>query len=191
MNTFHSQLFNSNLSKFKTIKLILVLSLLVFLPQQFVYTQSIKLSTLNNGGNSLNTASMNFEWSLGESALVGSFMNGTSIFTFGVLQPMTHVITGFSEIDGTVLGNSIQILPNPTFGPIEIVSNFMQFGTIYYRILNSTSELKIQNRYTVFLNKQVHGLSINQFPSGIYYLNIVFVPQIGTSKMGIFKIVKL
>lgn len=134
---------------------------------------------------------MNLEWSLGESATVGTVNNGNAIFTFGVLQPIGQIITGLSEPGASVFGNTIQVLPNPTYGPLDLVTQLMQSGKITYRVLNSQLATTIQNSYTVFPNKQVHALNISQVPTGIYYLSIHFEPQKGASKTGIYKIIKL
>lgn len=162
-----------------------------FLPIQALLGQTIKPATFNNGGGTMSAASIKLEWSLSESASIGTFTNGTSMFTLGVLQPTAQVITGLSEKEDPFLGNEIQVSPNPTTGPLNITTHLTQAGKMTLRILNSTSKISFQNTYYLYPNKQNQKIAIDQFHAGIYYVYVLFEAQKGMTKSGIYKIIKL
>jgi hypothetical protein len=153
--------------------------------------QTVQPFILNNGGQSKQNSDLKIEWSLAEAVSITTLSNENWHFSMGVLQPSGQLITNLSEITLSGFGKSIQIGPNPTLGPMDIITQLNQSGKLTFQILNSNSEKILQIETKGISALQVHPISLDPFPGGLYYLKVFFEPLSGKSKTGIYKIVKL
>ena len=150
--------------------------------------QSINLYTLNNGGG-YNTITM--EWSIGESASVAHFMTSGYILNTGVLQPMTNLVTAINEYGPVVFGPEITIGPIPTFNMLYVKANFKASGNLSIQLIDSKSTIVLTHDAGFIFNRYEKDFLLNDFPSGVLYMKVIFKPFSGPAKVGIYKIIKL
>jgi hypothetical protein len=83
--------------------------------------QSIAPSVINTGGGSFQSGYYQFEWSIGELALIGemSSANNSFVITNGFIQPFIQypVRDNNNNIFGT---DEIKVFPNPASSYVEI-----------------------------------------------------------------------
>src|SRR4030095_2091512 len=86
--------------------------------------QSIAPSVFNTAGGSFQSGYYQFEWSIGELALVGEMnsSNNSLIITNGFIQPFIQYLANYNT--DNIFGNDeIKIFPNPASSYVEI--NFL------------------------------------------------------------------
>lgn len=149
--------------------------------------QSINLYTLNNGGGYNNT----MEWSIGESASIAHFMTSGYILNTGVLQPMTNIVTAINEYGPLVFGPEITIGPIPTSNLLYVKANFKASGNLSIQLIDSKSTIVLTHDAGFIFNRYEKDFLLNDFPSGVLYLKVIFKPFSGIAKVGIYKIIKL
>jgi len=150
-------------------------------------TQSINLYTLNNGGGYNNT----MEWSIGESASIAHFMTSGYILNTGVLQPMTNIVTAINEYGPLVFGPEIKIGPIPTSNLLYVKANFKASGNLSIQLIDSKSTIVLTHDAGFIFNRYEKDFLLNDFPSGVLYMKVIFKPFSGIAKVGIYKIIKL
>jgi hypothetical protein len=149
--------------------------------------QSINLYTLNNGGGYNNT----MEWSIGESASIAHFMTSGYILNTGVLQPMTNIVTAINEYGPLVFGPEITIGPIPTSNLLYVKANFKASGNLSIQLIDSKSTIVLTHDAGFIFNRYEKDFLLNDFPSGVLYLKVIFKSFSGIAKVGIYKIIKL
>lgn len=161
--------------------------LFTFLLSSKSNAQSINLYTLNNGGGHNNT----MEWSIGESASIAHFMTAGYILNTGVLQPMTNIVTAINEYGPIVFGPEITIGPNPTSNLLYVKANFKASGHLSIQLIDSKSTIVLTHDAGFIFNRYEKDFLLNDFPSGILYMKVIYKPFSGLAKAGIYKIIKL
>ena len=149
--------------------------------------QSINLYTLNNGGGYNNS----MEWSIGESASIAHFMTSGYILNTGVLQPMTNIVTAVNEYGPLVFGPEITIGPIPTSNLLYVKANFKASGNLSIQLIDSKSTIVLTHDAGFIFNRYDKDFLLNDFPSGVLYMKVIFNPFSGLAKVGIYKIIKL
>jgi hypothetical protein len=149
--------------------------------------QSINLYTINNGGGYNNT----MEWSIGESASIAHFMTSGYILNTGVLQPMTNIVTAINEYGPLVFGPEIKIGPIPTSNLLYVKANFKASGNLSIQLIDSKSTIVLTHDAGFIFNRYEKDFLLNDFPSGVLYMKVIFKPFSGIAKVGIYKIIKL
>jgi len=149
--------------------------------------QSINLFTFNTGGGYNNT----MEWSLGESASIASFMTSGYMLNTGVLQPMTNIVTAINELGPLVLGPEISIGPIPTSNQLHIKANFKASGHLSFQLIDNKSTIVLTKNAGLISNIYENDFFLNDFPSGVFYIKVLFKPISGINKIGIYKIIKI
>ena len=156
------------------------------IPFQLI-AQSISPFTLNNGGGS----TQYLEWSITESVSVASFIvPGFSINT-GVLQPMTNVVTGINEFGPTVFGSQITMGPIPTNHILHLKTRFTEAGKLSIQIIDAKSIIILSHEAGIIFGRYEKDISLEEYPSGVFYMKVFFKPITGNTKTGIYKIIKL
>ena len=152
-----------------------------------LYSQTISPFSINNGGGS----SIYMEWSLGESVSIANFIAlGFSLNT-GVLQPLNSVITALNNYGPTVFGTQIVIGPNPTSDLIHLKARFNQIGNLSFQLIDAKSGIIFTHEAGTIFSSFEKDILMEYYPSGIYYMRVFFKPSNGSSKIGIYKIIKL
>jgi hypothetical protein len=160
--------------------------LIVFTPLSS-FCQSITPQTFNNGGGS---ASSN-EWSIGESVSIANFAAPNYFLNTGVLQPVTTVITAINEYGPTIYGSQITISPNPTTDLVHLKGQFNEMGKLSFQVFDSKSSVLLTHDVGTNASSYEKDIFMHNYPSGLFYIKVIFKPSNGIIKTGIFKIVKL
>ena len=151
------------------------------------FCQSITPQTLNNGGGSIPT----MDWSISESVSITLFIAPGYSLNTGVLQPNTDLVTSISEYGPAVFGSQIIIGPNPTASVLHIKTRFPDLGKMSLQLIDTKSSIMLTQEIGMILNSYEKDISMQDYPSGVYYMKIFFKPIIGSLKTGIYKIIKL
>lgn len=157
------------------------------------FSQSVTPATLNATGGTNFFTFYRFEWSFGEAMAITTMDASSSnlIVTNGVLQPGTHnpaTINNTGEWDR----DEIRILPNPTRNMLEIDFFSKQQGKVTLNLIDETGRFLAQRQFDYYGTGRIERWSLDQFPSGAYFLNISLNPT-GTSiaKKGTYKVLKI
>ena len=163
------------------------LSLLIFSFPFFCFCQSITPYTLNNGGGS----SSSLEWSITESVSVSSFIAPGFSLNTGVLQPNTNVVTSINEYGPSVFGSQITIGPNPTLSLLHFKARFTEVGRLSIQLMDAKSAIVLTQDVGTIFRSYEKAISLEDYPSGVFYLKVYFKSIIGSIKTGIYKVIKL
>jgi len=165
-------------------------SLLSFITISFPITicaQSITPYTFNNGGGSASS----IEWSIGESVSIANFTTPNYLLNTGLLQPLTNVVTSINEYGPVVYGHQITISPNPTTDLVHFKGQFNQMGRLSFQVIDSKSSILLTHEAGTNIINYEKDIFMDNYPSGIFYIKVIFKPTNGIIKTGVFKIVKL
>ena len=157
------------------------------------YSQSNATSVINTAGGSSNSGYYQFEWSIGEMALIGQMnsSNGSLIITNGFIQP--YILNpGTTNPNNIFNRDEIKVFPNPASDYVEI--NFMtkQKGRITLNFYEASG--KIIYSTTVQCNgvDLIHRIPVSHLPNNVYMLHINLDADNGyVSKRGAYKIIKV
>lgn len=185
------------------LKNIFSIAINLYLMKYFIilfFTTTSILSTINSIGQSnISTYAINnsggysstFEWSIGESTSIANFITSGYKLNTGVLQPMTNLVTGIIESGPNAFGTQITIGPNPTSNFLHIKANFKQVGNLSFQIIDAKSSILFFEDAGIIFNTYNKDITIENYPSGIFYIKVFFKPNSGIAKTGIYKIIKL
>jgi hypothetical protein len=165
-------------------------SLLSFIAISFpiiISAQSITPYTFNNGGGSASS----IEWSIGESVSIANFTTPNFLLNTGLLQPLTNVVTSINDYGPVVYGHQIAISPNPTTDLVHLKGQFNQMGRLSFQVIDSKSSVLLTHEAGINIISYEKDILMHNYPSGIFYIKVIFKPTNGIIKTGIFKIVKL
>jgi hypothetical protein len=165
-------------------------SLLSFITITFpiiICAQSITPYTFNNGGGSASS----IEWSIGESVSIANFTTPNFLLNTGLLQPLTNVVTSINDYGPVVYGHQITISPNPTTDLVHLKGQFNQMGRLSFQVIDSKSSVLLTHEAGINIISYEKDILMHNYPSGIFYIKVIFKPTNGIIKTGIFKIVKL
>ena len=152
-----------------------------------IYSQTITPYTLSNGGGSIT----NMEWSMGESVSVANFTTSGYSLNTGVLQPLTNIVTSINEYGPVVFGNQITIGPNPTTNLLHIKARFNELGTLSLQLIDAKSAIVFTQEAGTIFSSFEKDILMENYPSGVFYMKVYFKPINGSTKIGIYKIIKL
>lgn len=151
------------------------------------FCQSITPQTLNNGGGS----SSLLEWSLSESVSIASFIAPGFTLNTGVLQPNTNVVTSINEYGPSVFGSQITIGPNPTTNLLHIKTRFAEVGRLSIQLMDAKSTIFLTQDISTIFSSYEKVISLEDYPSGVFYVKVYFKSIVGSIKTGIYKVIKL
>ena len=153
----------------------------------YLRAQSITPNTLNNGGGS----AVGMDWNMGESVSIANFSTPNYFLNTGVLQPMTSIVTAINEYGPAVYGNQIMIGPNPTTNLVHFKGNFTQAGKLSIQVIDAKSSVILTHEAGTIISSYEKDIFMDSYPSGIFYIKVLFKPSNGLAKTGIYKIIKL
>jgi len=165
-------------------------SLLSFIAISFpliICAQSITPYTFNNGGGS----ALSIEWSIGESVSIANFTTPNYMLNTGLLQPLTNLVTTINDYGPVVYAHQITISPNPTTDLVHLKGQFNQMGRLSFQVIDSKSSILLTHEAGTNIISYEKDIFLDHYPSGIFYIKVIFKPNYGIIKTGIFKIVKL
>ena len=149
--------------------------------------QAITPYTLNNGGGS----SSSLEWSITESVSVASFTAPGFSLNTGILQPNTNVVTSINEYGPSVFGSQITIGPNPTLSLLHFKARFSEVGRLSIQLIDAKSAIVLTQDVGTIFSSYEKAISLEDYPSGVFYLKVYFKSIVGSIKTGIYKVIKL
>jgi len=167
---------------------------IVFFLLSDCYSQIITPTVINSAGGSSVLGYYQYEWSIGELALIGQMNNSNHslIITNGFLQPYTlHPERGING-NNIFNGDEIKIFPNPASDYVEINFFTKQRGHITLNLYDVSG--KIVYTETVQSNgiDLIQRIPVNHLPSNVYMLHINLDSDNGAvSKRGAYKIIKV
>lgn len=156
------------------------------------YSQGITPTVINSAGGNFKSGYYQFEWSIGELALVGQMnsSNNSLIVTNGFLQPYTNQ-PGSSNPGNFFSIDEIKVFPNPASSYIEINFFTKQKGRISLDFYDITGKKVYQGNLLSHGVDLIERISLKHFAIGTYMLNIHLAADEGyVSKKGAYKIVK-
>jgi hypothetical protein len=170
----------------------LMLLISVFL---FAYSNSqvVAPSVMNTCGGSAQSGYYQFEWSIGELALVGDMTssNNSLVITNGFIQSLIQYPTRDNGL--YIFGDDeIKVFPNPASRYVEINFLTKQRGRVTISFYDGAGK-KIYTAtdayYGVGLIKRI---PVDKLPNEVYMLHINLEPYTGyTAKQGTYKIIKI
>jgi hypothetical protein len=152
-----------------------------------ICAQSITPYTFNNGGGSASS----IDWSIGESVSIANFTTPNYLLNTGLLQPLTNIVTSINDYGPVVYGHQITISPNPTTDLVHLKGQFNQMGRLSFQVIDSKSSFLLTHEAGTNVSTYEKDIFMHNYPSGIFYIKVIFKPTNGIIKTGVFKIVKL
>ena len=160
----------------------------------FIYSssaQSIAPSIINSSGGTYKSGYYQFEWSVGELALVNQMNSSSIIITNGFIQPYTHKPIG--QNSNSQFGNDeIKVFPNPATDYVEINFFTKQEGKINISMFDAAGRVVWNKELTSYGLDLIERIPVTQLGNASYFLKIDLIARPGfTSKNGVYKIVKI
>jgi hypothetical protein len=154
--------------------------------------QSITPFTVNIAGFTVQNNGYALTISAGETISITNFTspNGVSLNS-GFLQNNPPIVTSINDVYAKIGTDEVIITPNPTKFKSNMYVNFKQNGSFQFQIIDVASKLLYRSASTIYLNNKVTNIDLTTYPSGVYYIQLLFKPIDGSIKSGIYKIVKL
>jgi hypothetical protein len=166
-------------------KFFLLIQFLVF--SSYLFSQSITPYAVNNGGGYSTT----MEWNMGESVSIANFNTSGYLLNTGVLQPMTSIVTFINEFGPAVFGTQIIIGPNPTSNLLHFKSRFNEIGILSFQLIDAKSTILFTHEAGSIFSSYEKDISMENHPSGVFYMKVYFKSISGVAKIGVYKIIKL
>jgi len=164
-----------------------ILFFLLLISTSFLSAQSITPYALNNGGG----YSTSMEWNIGESVSIANFIASGYSLNTGGLQPMTTIVTFINEYGPAVFGTQIAIGPNPTSNLLHIKARFNEIGNLSFQLIDSKSSIIHTQEVGMIYSSYDKDILMEKYPSGVFYIKIIFKSIAGNLKTGVYKVIKL
>ena len=150
-------------------------------------------SVLNTAGGTSQSGYYQFEWSIGELALVGEMTssNNSLVITNGVIQPFIQY-PAKNNTNNTFANDEIKIFPNPTSSYVEINFLTKQRGRITISFYDGAGK-KIYAVSDVYYGVGlIKRIPVSRLPNEVYMLHVDLDPYPGyAAKKGVYKIIKI
>ncbi len=158
----------------------------------FLSAQSITPFTINIAGFTATQNGYQLTVSTGEAISITNFKapNGESLNS-GFLQNNPPLVTGIEDLLSRIGDNEVSISPNPTSTITNLITNFAVPGQMQFQILDLNSKILYRSQPQSAISVKRTEVALNNYPAGVYYIIVFFKPNIGNSKTGIYKIIKL
>lgn len=157
------------------------------------YSQGIAPSVINSAGGSFQAGYNQYEWSIGEMALVGQMKSpdNSLVVTNGFIQP--YILYPAAYNPQNLFGDDeIKIFPNPVSTYVEINFFTKQKGRITIDFYDPSGKKVYSEGIIYYGVGQIERISVSKLPSEVYFVHINLDPFSGyISKKGIYKIVKV
>jgi hypothetical protein len=154
--------------------------------------QSINTSAINTTGGSAKNGYYQFEWSVGELALVDEMESaGKLIVTNGFLQPYL-VNPGSNDPSGLFTLDEIKIFPNPAARYVEINFFTKQKGRVTIVLYDAIGQKILSDEIICYGVDLIHRIPVTNLKAGSYVLNINLNSNLGFPvKQGAYRIIKI
>ena len=162
----------------------------------YAFTQSTpdnKQSVINAAGGSSLNGYHQFEWSVGEMALINQMSDGTNklIVTNGFIQPYL-LYPGRDNNTNGFDAEEIRIFPNPATQYIEINFFTKQKGKLTVHFYDATGKKVFTKELTSNGVDLIDRIPVNALAQGVYVLHVELTGAPGSvSKKSSYKFVKI
>ncbi len=156
-------------------------------------SQVVAPSVMNTSGGTFQSGYYQFEWSIGELALVGdmSSSNNSLVITNGFIQSLIQYPS--RDNGDHIFGNDeIKVFPNPASSYVEINFLTKQRGRITITFYDGAGKKILTTSDTYYGVGLIKRIPVSQLPNEVYMLHIDLDPYAGyKAKKGIYKIIKV
>ena len=156
-------------------------------------SQVVAPSVMNTSGGTFQSGYYQFEWSIGELALVGDMAssNNSFVITNGFIQ--SHIQYPSRDNNSFVFGNDeIKVFPNPASSYVEINFLTKQQGRITMNFYDGAGKKILTTSDNYFGVGLIKRIPVSKLPSEVYMLHVDLDPYAGyKAKKGIYKIIKI
>ena len=155
--------------------------------------QSNAPAVINSSGGSAKSGYFQFEWSVGELALVNQMTgnNNTLVITNGFLQP--YILYPAANNPGSSFGfEEIKVFPVPASTYLEINFSTKQKGKLKLQLFDAGGKKVFGKELQSNGVDLIERIPMSQFASGVYALQVELDAEAGfISKKGLYKISKI
>ena len=146
-------------------------------------------STFNATGGSVQfTNGTEYDWSIGEVALVSTFYGSKIIVTQGLLQ---NELSTPQKVNNTELSNHLQIFPNPANSLVNLQYTSLSAGTLGYRLMDMTGKVVISRSSEIKQGIVTEQLNVSNLANATYMLEVTFKDSNNEVAATSYKIEKL
>jgi hypothetical protein len=154
--------------------------------------QSITPFTLNIGGFNGTQSGYTLTVSTGETISITDFKSPNGVgLSSGFLQNNPPLVTGSEELNTPFSVNEIKITPNPVKTKTFLNTDLSGGGQLQYQIMDIGSKLLYRSQPMTTYGSMQNPIDFSNYPTGQYYIQIIYKPITGKVKSGIYKIIKL
>ena len=154
--------------------------------------QSITPSTINIGGFDATQGGYSLTISTGETISITDFKSPNGVgLSSGFLQNNPPLVTNVEELNTPFGPNEIKITPNPVQTKTQLSVAISGGGQLQYQVYDIGSKLLYRSQTFTIYGYNQNPLDFSTYPTGQYYVQVVFKPVTGKVKSGIYKIIKL
>ena len=154
--------------------------------------QSITPFTINIGGFDATQGGYSLTISTGETISITDFKSPNGVgLSSGFLQNNPPLVTGIEELNTPFGPNEIKITPNPVETKTQLSVAIPGGGQLQYQVFDIGSKLLYRSQTFTIYGYIQNPLDFSNYPTGQYYVQVVFKPVTGKVKSGIYKIIKL
>lgn len=164
---------------------LLIVPLFLFLSTSAQEAQSV----INSTGSSYTSPTYQFDWSLGETALIETQYSpgGHLILTNGFLQPVSLP----APAGQVFLPGEIRIFPNPTRDHVEVNLLLAGPGQASVTVYDALGRWVYRKQYQQSLTGSPILIDLRTYTAGAYLLKLEYMQEGGSSKKtGAFKLIK-
>jgi hypothetical protein len=169
-----------------------ILLFLLLLSSSILSAQSITPFTINIAGFTATQNGYSLTISTGEAISITDFKSPNGVgLSSGFLQNNPPLVTGIEELNTPFGPKEIKITPNPVQTKTQLLVDINGGGQLQYQILDIGSKLLYRSQAFTIYGYMQQQLDFSNYPTGQYYVQVVFKPITGKVKSGIYKIIKL
>jgi len=155
-------------------------------------SQSITPFTINIGGFDATQGGYSLTISTGETISITDFKSPNGVgLSSGFLQNNPPLVTSVEELNTPFGPNEIKITPNPVQTKTQLSVAISGGGQLQYQVYDIGSNLLYRSQTFTIYGYNQNPLDFSNYPTGQYYVQVVFKPVTGKVKSGIYKIIKL
>lgn len=145
-------------------------------------------NTVNAAGGTSNIGANNYEWSVGEMALVNTGTASNIVVTQGVLQPAQSA-GNVSDYTGTM--KNVTVYPVPTKSVVYIQHDFVSSGKLHFELMDVTGKVILQKDMLVEPGTGKQEINLENLPNASYMLHLVYNSVDNTRTTTSFKLDKI
>jgi hypothetical protein len=130
--------------------------------------------TLNVAGHSATINGLQFDYSIGEMAIIRTEHSHSLIVTQGFLQPSGIKSSAENPVAGNIntFGNEVKVYPNPTENMLFVESVESADAEINYQLFDASGKIIISEQIFWKAGPNKFSLDLKNYAAGAYYLMV-------------------